>query len=294
MSDWFARALLKSIHKLTVLAESWRDKQISSETDTDVTTPEDHIPEAISSLRDIADRINTVVGQQKADSQQSTTFQRKSLRVQWWLFAATAAAFLAAAYYAHVARLQKDTMDKQWHTMNHTFQEMQRQTGEAKEANRLTVESERPWIGVSIAIQDWQEGRSATSTVTFTNGGRRPAKLLAARFGNHEYVVLPGSPEYPARQPTDVHSVVLIIPNGTASSAQPLGQVTHDRLDRLGQRHVKFFIYASVDYEDVGTHAKHWTHGCVQYLPGFSNQANGFVSCESYNDVDADSQKTSQ
>jgi hypothetical protein len=192
---------------------------------------------------------------------------------------------LVAGIYAYVADLQKNTMIDQLGTMDNTLKEMQKQTAEAQEANRLSLESERPWIGIGITIQGWEEGKPATSVVTFTNGGRRPAKLLGAKFGNHEYVTLLENPDYP-RQPTDVHSIVLIIPTGIASSAQPLGQVTRDKLNGLAQRQRKFFVYASADYEDVITHAKHWTHACVQYLPGFANQANGFVSCDSYNDID--------
>jgi len=273
VNERLARSILAALHVLTSALDSLRDEEKRR-----VSERENYIPEAIGILSNIRDSFDAFIVESNTDNQKTQRFQRKSLRVQWWLFGATAAAFVAAAIYANVARLQKNTMDD-------TFKEMQKQTAQAQEANRLTVESERPWIGIAITVQGWVEGKVATSAVTFTNGGRRPAKLLGARFGNHEYVTFPESPDYP-RQPTDVHSVVLIIPNGIASSAQPLGQVTHDRLNGLAQRQKKFFVYASADYEDVTTHVKHWIHACVQYLPGFTNQANGFVSCDSYNDID--------
>ncbi len=58
----------------------------------------------------------------------------KNNRLQWWqlwvqigLFVATTGAFIAAAYYAHIA-------EKQWKTMDDTFKEIKKQTGSAEKS----------------------------------------------------------------------------------------------------------------------------------------------------------------
>jgi hypothetical protein len=69
------------------------------------------------------------------------------------LFIATTAAFLAAAYYAHVARLQRDVMAQQWETMKDTLAETRKQAvasaasaQAAHDANAITLESTRARI----------------------------------------------------------------------------------------------------------------------------------------------------
>lgn len=176
--------------------------------------------------------------------------------------------------------------------MDATLSQIRQQVTFAQEANKLARQSidsailaERPWIGIVFGIRDWTTGRNASAVVTFTNSGRRPAKVTRARFDNHEYVTFPQNPEY-RRNPTEVNSSALMVPNGFVTNSQPLGVVTDQRLDDLRRTHRTFYIYAAVDYEDVLTHAAHWTHACMQYLPGFENTASGFVNCPAYNDTD--------
>jgi hypothetical protein len=101
--------------------DSLSDEQKSGVSKTDIPTGKDYIPEAISVLRDITNRLDALAVEQKSEDQKTSRFQRKSLCVQWCLFGATAAAFAAAAIYAHVASQQRDTM-------NATLAEIRKQT----------------------------------------------------------------------------------------------------------------------------------------------------------------------
>lgn len=159
---------------------------------------------------------------------------------------------------------------------------------EAQKANQFASDADRPWVGLSIAIQNWEVGKNGEAVVYFTNSGRRPAKLIATRFDTGNYQTLPLDPPYRQNQ-TDVKGQGLILPNTSLTNSAPLGTVTSGRLAELGKRQVTFFLFASVEYEDVLTRKQHWTHGCWQYLPGFQNVASGFVNCSTYNDIDTDS-----
>jgi hypothetical protein len=155
----------------------------------------------------------------------------------------------------------------------------------ADRANKIAIGAERPWVGMSIAIQDWEIGKNPKAVVVFTNSGRRPAKATLVQFDKGNFKIFPQNPPY-HKYSTDVMSLALILPNSFATNTQPLDPLTQERMNALGSRESSFFVYANIEYEDVLTQTKHWTHGCWQYLPGFQNISNGFVNCASYNDVD--------
>ena len=76
-----------------------------------------------------------IIAQYEADQNKSRVLQSWGLFAQFLLLVATAGAFVAAAYYAHIARLQRDTMerqfvvmDKQRAAMDNTLIEVRKQT----------------------------------------------------------------------------------------------------------------------------------------------------------------------
>lgn len=239
-------------------------------------------PEAFSFLGGLKESLDALIYHSKAQVEETRTFQRQSLRIQWLLFLATAAAFIAAGIYANFARLEKMTMDA-------TLGQIQKQVVAAEVANNLArrslqsaIDAERPWVGITFRIQDWTIGKSASAIANVTNNGRRPAKVTRVQFDSNQYAVFPDSPRYRR----NIRNSTLILPNGSLTNTQPLGVVTQSELDDFGLRRHTFFIYASVDYEDVLTHAAHWTRGCVQYFPGAQSTTSKFVKCSTYNDVD--------
>jgi len=273
--DRQAKSILAALHDLTSALQSshyQQDRGVSAQ----------HISKTDVILGSVKDSVDALAYASKTQVEETKTFQRQSLRVQWLLLFATAAAFVAAGIYANIARLQKATMDA-------TLGQVQKQVAAAEVSNNLArrsfqsaIEAERPWVGITFRIQDWTAGRNASAAAIFTNGGRRPAKITRLQFDSNEYAVFPDTPRYRR----NVRNSNLILPNGSLTNTQQLGVVTQRELDDLGLRHHSFFVYASVDYEDVLTHSVHWTHSCWQYLPGLQNAASRFVKCSVYNDVD--------
>ncbi len=186
----------------------------------------------------------------------------------------------------------------QWCQMKRATDLAQKANGDAwtlaNRANQTAIDSERPWVGTTFTIQDWTVGRAPVAHVAFVNSGRRPAKITDAWFDAGDFKVFPRNPfhgrDYPAIH--NVNSVGLILPNANLTNTRVLDRLTQARLDELAARQHTFFIYASIEYEDVLTHAKHWTHACWQYLPGFQNDKSGFVNCATYNDIDAMTPRT--
>jgi hypothetical protein len=276
--DRQAKSILAALHDLRSALQSSHDQQ-GRGVSAHVSNGEDSAPKVLSSVKD---SIESLIYESKTQFEETKIFQRQSLRIQWLLFFITATALVAAGIYANIARLQEKTMDV-------TVSQIQKQVAATEVTNNLTrrslqsaIDAERPWVGITFRIQDWTIGRNASATATFTNGGRRPAKVTRVQFDSSPYAVLPDTPRYRR----NIRNPTLILPNGSLTNTQSLGVVTQSELDDLGLKHHTFFIYAGVDYEDVLTHSVHWTHGCWQYLPGAQNTANRFVRCPTYNDVD--------
>lgn len=120
----------------------------------------------------------------------------------------------------------------QWHQMKRATDLAQKANADAwtlaNRANQTAIDSERPWVGISYAIQDWEVNKFPSATVFFINSGRRPAKVTLVQFDKRDYEVFPNTPSY-SRNSTDVKSVALILPNGTLTNTQPIGQL-HKRV----------------------------------------------------------------
>jgi len=277
--DRQTKSILAALHDLRSALQSSYNQQGRGVSAERVSNTEDSTPKVLSGVKD---SIEALIYESKTQFEETKAFQRQSLRLQWLLFFAAAAALVAAGIYADVSQLQKKAMDT-------TLGQIQKQVAAAELTNNLVrrslqsaIDAERPWVGITFRIQDWTIGRNPSATATFTNGGRRPAKITRVQFDSSEYAVLPDSPRYRR----NIKNPTLILPNGSLTNTQPLGVVTQPALDDLGLRHHTFFIYASVDYEDVLTHSVHWTHGCWQYVPGVQNTASRFGRCPTYNEVD--------
>jgi hypothetical protein len=272
-NDRQAKSILAALHDLTAALQSSHGQQ-----ERGVSAGQTSNTEVL--FGSVKHSLDALIYESKTHREETKTFQLQSLRVQWLLFFATAAVLVVAGIFTNIARLQKATMDA-------TLGQIQKQVTTTEGANNLArrslqsaMDAERPWVGITFRIQDGAIGRRGNATVIFTNSGRRPAKVNRVQFDSNEYVAFPDSPRYRR----NIRNSGLIFPNGTLTNTQRLGVVTQPEPDDLS-RHT-LFIYASVDYEDVLTHAVHWTHGCWQYLSGVQNTASGFVKCSTYNDLD--------
>src|SRR6185503_3060512 len=60
--------------------------------------------------------------------------------------------------------------------------------------------------------------------------------------------------------------------------------MTQFDIDRLAHGPGRFLILAKVEYRDVRTGERHWTHACLNYLQRYKTQTdNGFRTCPEYN-----------
>ena len=250
--------------------------------------------EEIGKVRQAADQkqsppleVRAIVHTPEGVQAEQREYQTKQGRYQGRNLIATWAGVFVVAAYTTFAALQ-------WCQMRRATNLAQKANDDAwtlaDRANRTAVGAERPWIGVQFAVRDWEPNKSPSTSGYFINSGRRPAKVTLVAFDHHDYRVFPKDPLY-HRYATDVKSVALIVPGGNVSNTQPLERLDDARIHELELRRQTLFIYATIEYEDVLTNVKHWTHACWQYLPNFRNDTSGFVNCAVYNEVDPEKQE---
>jgi hypothetical protein len=161
-----------------------------------------------------------------------------------------------------------------------------RSAAAAEQSNANAVASERPWVGIVFGIQEFEKGKNPRFAVQYLNTGRRPAKVTAARARPYTYRVFPEHPFYP-QEPSNIASAAIIVPNGSLIHNDPLPFPSDTELAELRKfpREKTYYLYAAIDYEDVLTHAKYWTHGCLQFYPEYGGPFGSWINCPFYNEV---------
>ena len=139
--DRHAKSILAALHDLTAAVQSSHDQQVRGVSAQKASNTEDHTPKGLSSVKDSLDALMYAT---KTQAEETKTFQRQSLQVQWLLLFAIVSAFVAAGIYANIARLQKTTMDT-------TLGQIQKQVATAEVANNLArrtlqsaIDADRP------------------------------------------------------------------------------------------------------------------------------------------------------
>jgi hypothetical protein len=161
-------------------------------------------------------------------------------------------------------------------------------------ANQNASDADRPWFGAQIVITDFDPDHVPMATCTFTNSGRRPAKVEQARCTAE---ILQKFPPEPNNGEVQLSSRAFVVPGANFSSKISMvnermyygvvkdGKYTKALFDSLNQGATNFFVYGKVDYTDVRDSKTHFTHACVQYVPATSFTPAGFATCNVYNDA---------
>jgi hypothetical protein len=157
---------------------------------------------------------------------------------------------------------------------------------DAEIANSNTIEADRPWMGVSFSVADFDVGKKPIFRFIFANSGKRPAKVTIAKNRENVYREFPANPdsEYISEGAT---STSIVVPGqnivAVTAIATPVSQVL---MDALLSGQITYFAFAKIEYTDIRTNKLYWTHECFKYLPSVkSDTDNGFRNCSEYNEA---------
>jgi hypothetical protein len=159
----------------------------------------------------------------------------------------------------------------------------------ANTANMNTLEADRPWMGAYFSVDGFAAGKTPTYTVTFVNSGKRPAivNLTQTLAGPFDFGANPTYKPYDTTPSTG-----FAVPGqATVASWRDDGQLMNPISDEIMKAlnseptPLPFRVYAKIEYTDIRTRAKYWTHVCWRYTPSHTAVNNGFSSCAEYNDA---------
>jgi len=157
-----------------------------------------------------------------------------------------------------------------------------------EKANSNVVAADRPWLGGEFDIKDFDLNKEPAFTLTFTNSGKRPARVDFAVMAASWYATFPFNPEAEYAKVGTEPSTSILVP-GARTRLNAIGQtVTRDQLNRAEGTYPlrTFFLFGKVDYRDLETNETHFTHICIRYMPKYKTASdNGFRDCVEYNDA---------
>jgi hypothetical protein len=158
--------------------------------------------------------------------------------------------------------------------------ETRRTNNLTEQAMKNAMEADRPWMGASVGVQNFESGKSPVYSVSFQNTGRRPAKVTLTAVHSRFYDTFPTEPEY---NWDTTPSMSIIVPGQPVVSAWN-GLLDDPEKANFGSS--TFYIYGKIEYIDLRTGSLGWTHVCWRYIPKMRGVINGgFLNCTEYNDA---------
>jgi hypothetical protein len=207
--------------------------------------------------------------------------------------ASNAAKSAASTADATLKELQKNeaSSGQQFQTQLGKLDESTKQSSRladaTEKANANVLEADRPWMSAWVQVADFEAGKKPVYTFTFVNTGKRPAKTTLTANRENSYLGFPSDPDKQYIFDTAPSTNFVVPGQPVISTLTADKELTQQELDfYAAQSRVEFFAFAKVEYTDVRTNAKYWTHVCLRYLPKFRSLGNeGFRNCAEYSDA---------
>jgi len=195
-------------------------------------------------------------------------------------------------------RLTREALNGSNETLRQTTEKMQLQANAmnrlakaTEDANANVIDSDRPWLGSALAIdQDVAVGNNPTVTILFQNSGKRPARVIDIEAQPNLFTIFPKNPPYTLK-PNGRQSASFLVPGAGLNLKL---KVATDKIDDhllaslTGAKY--FYIYSRIVYIDVRTNVVHHTYSCWKYnFKETPETVKGFLNCpiaDGYNDAD--------
>jgi hypothetical protein len=182
--------------------------------------------------------------------------------------------------YTTFAALQWCEMRESVKKMDEGIIAANRSAAAAETANAQALESDRPWVGVDDFEPKTLEPDVAKSVAfDVINAGKRPALVPLGEMNVKVYKVFPENPSYAGIATGPSES--LLLPGIRINIESKPVVVTSKLIAEMKTTNQSLYIYAHIEYIDVGTQNHHTTHVCERYRP----ERKAFSICPFYNDA---------
>jgi len=202
----------------------------------------------------------------------------------------TASAKTAAADTLGEMQRSSAASDQQFQTqlkkLDSSIKEAQRLAKATEDANANVVNSDRPWMGGVIDIQNFTAGNSAKISWAFSNSGKRPAVIDEAAGTDFVFPVFPIDPDPRYGNISGASKAITVPGNMVNKQYTSAIKLNTSIMSSINSGGVKYFVIAKVNYRDIQTNTKYWTHVCKFYEPPSKNGDDGvWQNCTDYNDA---------
>jgi hypothetical protein len=190
---------------------------------------------------------------------------------------------VAAGKQADAAKAQADNTAKQVRELDASVRQASRLAKATETANANVLNADRPWIGASLTVDGFETNKAPKVTLTFTNSGKRPAKVTLIQYRWTMYSEFPKNVTYPPSGPEESTSIIL--PNTHPSVNFTMETVTDPVMQIIKSGAATMYVHADIEYDDLLTGQHHWTHACWQYTHFDKGVSSGFYACHEYNEA---------
>ena len=168
----------------------------------------------------------------------------------------------------------------------------QRLANETSNANANVTASDRPWIGATIQVANFDAGKRPTVTINYINSGKLPAVVDFTGVHSDFFLAFPPNPReqyLTGRALKESASKSILVPGEVTqmnyTAQEPITQAQWDLVPEESSG-IRYFVFSTAEYRDLVTNELHYTRACVRFYADAKSAADaGFRNCQEYNDA---------
>jgi hypothetical protein len=172
---------------------------------------------------------------------------------------------------------QADSTAQQVQELDASVRQATRLAKATEAANGNVLNSDRPWMGVGLAVDGFEVGKTPKATLAFFNSGKRPGRVTVTQYRWTMYSEFPKIVSYPPS--STEQSTNIVLPNARADVSFTLDAVTDQMMQLIKAGTATMYVHANVEYDDPVTRQHHRTHACWQYIYFEKGISPGFYNC---------------
>jgi hypothetical protein len=148
------------------------------------------------------------------------------------------------------------------------------------------ISENRPWMGGSVGVTDFEVGKKPNFSVNFLNSGHRPAEVEFTSARERAYPSFPKNPDSEWSYDNTPSTSIVVPGQGVMSPSQLPYPLSQQEMDLLINGTLTYFIFGKIEYRDARTNKRYFTHVCTRFIAKLKTAIdNGWRNCAEYNEV---------
>ncbi|HKV92989.1 MAG TPA: hypothetical protein VJW20_10610 [Candidatus Angelobacter sp.] len=212
-------------------------------------------------------------------------------RLAWFTFALFVCTLLTGGislWQASIAKESASAAKAGAKAAQAAITETQKMRTQNEKSFNATVEQfrldQRAWLGpniIALVNPPIEANKEIQIGVNYTNSGKTPA-LDVGGFTGRTFVVSSARLDFSKFHPKEKMLKNTMFPGSSGHFLATINGLPKPVFDDLIAGNSRIYVYGMISYRDIFKR-EHWTHFCSWYSP----EAKGFMSCDTFNEVDS-------